>query len=268
MHSETNELPEVASPRTSVPTDQTRTGAAIPLYDQYFAGQHKADWYAVGAVAKAQNVLDLCRGRTFRRIADIGAGNGEVTARLLDGGLGVEVTALEISQSGLEALRARFQGTSVACVAFDGYTIPFEADRFDLAVLSHVVEHVEHPRMLLHEVRRVARMAYIEVPFEHRRFRDTLSTPWVPDSTGHINYFDFGTAKRLLETSGWKVVASAVRNPVKEAFQYASGRRKGWLVWNCRERMLQLAPRIAQGIFCYHGCYLCERAPTVSESLV
>jgi hypothetical protein len=34
---------------------------------------------------------------------------------------------------------------------YDGYRIPYGDKRFDLAVLSHVVEHLEHPRLLLYE---------------------------------------------------------------------------------------------------------------------
>ena len=31
---------------------------------------------------------------------------------------------------------------------FDGYTIPYKNKTFDLVVLGHVIEHVEHPLII------------------------------------------------------------------------------------------------------------------------
>jgi len=242
--------------------------AEIPLYDGYFIGDAKAQWYALGAVAKADNVLRLCKGLRPSRIADIGAGNGEVTARLRDAKLGDRFSAFEISESGLAAIRSRFDDDLVEVMRFDGYHIPADADSFDLAVLSHVIEHVEHPRKLLYETRRVSRYACIEVPLEHRSMRSTPDTAWRPDKTGHINFFDLTTARWLLETSGWKVLQFIVCNPPREVLQFSKGRTRGLLQWSIREACLRLSPRLARHLFCYHACFLCERGPTVADLLV
>jgi SAM-dependent methyltransferase len=246
--------------------DQRVSG--IPLYDHYFVGNAKAHWYALGAVAKAENVLQLCKDLKPSRIADIGAGNGEVTARLRDARLGSTYYAFEISESGLAAIRSRFDDDAVKCMKFDGYHIPADDNAFDLAVLSHVVEHVEHPRKLLYETRRVSRYACVEVPLEHRSLRATLGTAWQPDKTGHINFFDLATARWLLETSGWKVLRFLVCNPPRAVLQFSKGRTKGFFQWAIREALLRLSPRLAQKLFCYHACFLCERGPTVAELLM
>ena len=66
----------------------------------------------------------------------------------------------------MEAIRAKNIPGLFDCKVFDGYTIPYDDNAFDLVVLSHVVEHVEHPRKLLYEAKRVARYVFIEVPLE------------------------------------------------------------------------------------------------------
>ena len=39
---------------------------------------------------------------------------------------------------------------------FDGARVPYPDNSFDLAYMSHVVEHLEHPRQLIYEAARVA----------------------------------------------------------------------------------------------------------------
>lgn len=40
---------------------------------------------------------------------------------------------------------------------------------FDLAIQSHVLEHVEYPRVVSHEAARVADYVFVEVPLELNR---------------------------------------------------------------------------------------------------
>ena len=49
---------------------------------------------------------------------------------------------------------------------FDGSPIPFRDQTFNLAVLNHVVEHLESPRELIREAAQVAEKVFIEVPLE------------------------------------------------------------------------------------------------------
>lgn len=46
----------------------------------------------------------------------------------------------------------------------DGTKLPFKDNAFQFVILSHVLEHVEDPGMLLNEIMRVGRAGYIEVP--------------------------------------------------------------------------------------------------------
>lgn len=51
-------------------------------------------------------------------------------------------------------------------VEADGQYLPFKDKAFDYVICSHVLEHVEDPEKLIHELMRVASRGYIETPSE------------------------------------------------------------------------------------------------------
>jgi SAM-dependent methyltransferase len=236
------------------------------LYLSYYASDREREWYEVCADDKARNILDFCAPLKPRHVLDIGAGNGAVTARVLEAGLAQEIDAAEISDSGLHELQKRLGDRIHDIRKFDGLRLPYDDDRFDLAILSHVVEHVEHPRLLLHEARRVARHLYAEVPLEDVAFKSNLHGDFVMDTTGHINYYNRHTIKRLLQTSGWKVLHQEVRDTSVAPHRFLKGRR-GVLEHAVKRAAFRLFPTLSQHFFVFHACLLCQRADRFSMSL-
>lgn len=235
------------------------------LYQAYYSTDREREWYEVCAVDKAKNILDFCSPLKPHRVLDIGAGNGAVTSRLLDAGLAEEIHAVEISDSGLAELHKRLDG-KCEIHKFDGLHLPHPDDSFDLAILSHVVEHVEHPRLLLYEARRVARHLYVEVPLEDAAFKSNLHGEFVMDTTGHINYYNRHTIKRLMQTSGWRVLRQEVRITSVAPYRFAAGRR-GVLHYAVKLAALKLFPRLCEQFFVFFSCLLCERTERLSTSL-
>ena len=84
---------------------------------------------------------------TGDRILDIGSGSGHIARRLKE--MGYAVTALDIVD------KSMFE--DVRPVRYDGKTIPFADDSFDIAFLVTVLHHVTDPVALLRETKRVAR---------------------------------------------------------------------------------------------------------------
>lgn len=135
-------------------------------YADYYADGELGAWRRLGAIDKAANVIGLCGAVPHDRVADVGAGDGIVLEMLAAGGFGSRYHAFEISPSGVEAIGRRAIPNLAEAAVFDGYSLPADDDAFDLAILSHVVEHVEFPRRLLAEAGRVARHVFVEVPLE------------------------------------------------------------------------------------------------------
>ena len=127
----------------------------------------ESEWCRLGAIDKAGNAVRLCEGIPHASILEVGAGEGAILGQLSEFDFGDHYTAIEVSESGLEAIRGRNLSKLGECQLFDGEHIPYADGQFDLAILSHVVEHVENPRKLLYEAKRVARHVFVEVPLEH-----------------------------------------------------------------------------------------------------
>jgi ubiquinone/menaquinone biosynthesis C-methylase UbiE len=220
-----------------------------------YAGE--SEWCRLGAIDKADNIVRLCRNVPHTSILDVGAGEGSILNRLAELGFGETHTAVEVSESGVEAIRSRSLPTLVECRWFDGERIPFVDGAFDLAVLSHVIEHVENPRKLLYEAKRVARRVFVEVPLEHNLL---LPRDFVADDLGHINAYTSKTVRRLVQSCGFEVLAQIVTNRSRETYEYHGDRLGGLKYW-IKELALRVSPGVATAIWTYHGSLLCGPSP-------
>ena len=101
-----------------------------------------------------------------RTLVEIGCGDGALLAALR--GLAPVFDGFELSAPAAELAR-RALPDARRIEAFDGFEVPAEDDSYDLAILSHVLEHVPVPLPLLAEAARVAHEVLVEVPLEDNR---------------------------------------------------------------------------------------------------
>jgi len=152
----------------------------------------------------------------------------------------------------------------VECRQFDGYAIPYPDTTFDVAILSHVVEHVEHPRLLINEAARVASYIYIEVPLEHNR---RLPHDFVWDSVGHINFYTAQTIRLLVQSCGHEVLEQRQTHPARRQYQYRLGRR-GAAIHLLKDLALRAVPSVAQSLWTYHSSLLVRSHRATDEAQV
>ncbi len=230
--------------------------ALLDNYADYYS-DGASEWRRLGAIGTADNVVALCGHLAPDRVLEIGAGDGSILQRLSEMDFGRQLHAIEISPSGVAAIHKRRIPRLADCQVFDGYTIPYATDHFDVAILSHVLEHAEHPRRLLVESARVARYLVVEVPMEDT-LRLTGDFHW--DAVGHINYYTPTTLRRLAQSCGLRVIRQITTNAPRDTYTFTSGKR-GLLQYYMKEAVLRLSSRVATELFCYHGTILCEKAP-------
>lgn len=231
------------------------------MYEGYYDHDGKvAEKRAIAAEDTYSHLCEVLGSHDFDSVLDVGAGEGSLLASMQAGNFGERLYACEISASGLEAIRSRQLTRLVKAQLFDGYRIPYPDKYFDLATCSHVLEHVEHERLLLAEMKRVAKQIAVEVPLENRFRLERCLEQNIDalDPFGHINFYNRTTFLNLLRTSGlkptrWKVATSSVRYE-----QYLYGKSKGLVKNLVRRTALAAFPRLAQLLFVYVFTVYCD----------
>jgi ubiquinone/menaquinone biosynthesis C-methylase UbiE len=166
---------------------------------------------------------------------------------------GVRLKGLEISQAAVNQCIQRGLDVSL----FNGSRIPFEDRAFDLAILTHVVEHLENPREVLYEAARVAQYVFVEVPLEDNFH---LKMNFVPNDVGHINFYSLKTFRQLLQTCRMQIKGQKLSHSRLKGYQYRLG-TKGYAAWAVKSMVL-LFPRIASALWTYHYSLLATTVPS------
>lgn len=175
------------------------------FYDSQYAQMDERTWKwrELGGSVKAQNIITIVGDLPVKSIVDIGCGTGAILACLAQIGFGEHCYALDIADQAIHIVEHRSDIPGlVEAKVFDGLHIPYEDQRFDLAILSHVVEHLADPIPLLRDAARVARYVAVEVPLEdnlytHLKVR-ILGSRYRED-LGHIQWFNQLSLRALLE---------------------------------------------------------------------
>lgn len=228
----------------------------MTMYEDYYADGEVAEKRAIAARQSVKHIRAIAGDQKFDSVLDIGAGEGAVLSELYGSGFAKSFSAVEISASGVSAIKARGIPTLQSIDQFDGYKVPHHDKSFDLAMAIHVLEHVEHERMFLYEAKRVARKLYIEVPLELTK--DLSKSIRMSGPYGHINFYTPGLFENLLKTSGFTVEKMMIFAHDMEYEQYLSGRAKGWVKYQIRQNLLRYAPSIATRNMVYMAGALCK----------
>jgi ubiquinone/menaquinone biosynthesis C-methylase UbiE len=198
-------------------------------YDSFYEKDDEG-WRLLGAKYKAQHIIDVCKGYSFNSVLEVGAGDGSILKLLANANFAGHYSAVEISESGVERIKAQGIKQLKTIQLFDGYVLPFGDDEFDLVILSHVLEHVEHERILLRELKRVAKMCLIEVPKDYRFGVDDRLDHFL--AYGHINMYTPTSLRYLLLTEGFKVVndlTSMIEPEVTRFYKFTGSQNKSLL---------------------------------------
>lgn len=222
-------------------------------YDDYYQAELK--WPGLGSIDTVNNIVGLCNRYSHKTILDIGSGEGSILKRLSDLQFGDSLYSIEISKSALEAIGQRDIKSLIAYKLFDGYNIPYEDNKFDLAILSHVIEHLEYPRKILYEAARVAKYIFIEVPLADNL---RLRKDFVWDKIGHINFYSPKTITKLVQTCNLEVLSQLITNCSYRVYRCQFG-KKGFIRYFSKELTLRIMPGIATSLWTYHCSLICRK---------
>jgi SAM-dependent methyltransferase len=125
---------------------------------------------------KIADIARECRQQSISqdgsvRVLDFGAGIGNSVPYVRQHFASAQLTCLDLSQRSLEVAEKRFAGQA-EYVRFDGLSIPFADDHFDIAYAMCVFHHIDHAdhMALLQELSRVVKPGGSLFIFEHNPF--------------------------------------------------------------------------------------------------
>jgi methionine biosynthesis protein MetW len=144
------------------------------------------------------------------RVLDVGCGDGELMAALRDG-KGVDARGLEIDAANVAAAVGR--GLSVVQGDADTDLAGYPAASFDYAILSQTLQTARAPDVVLDELLRIGRRAFVSFPnFAHWRVRMSLLwggrmpvTPLLPErwyDTPNIHHLTIDDFRAFLRERG------------------------------------------------------------------
>ncbi|MHB8242196.1 MAG: class I SAM-dependent methyltransferase [Solirubrobacteraceae bacterium] len=218
-------------------------------------------WRALGAVGKAEHVIELCRraGVAPTSTLEVGCGDGALLCELRDRGFGGRLAGVEITEMAVEIARQRAQIDSVEL--YDGTHLEVPDGAYELGVLSHVLEHVQDPSALLAEVSRACGAVVMEVPLEANVSARRQVKREHAAEVGHLQRLDRSAARATVAQAGLRIAAE-LEDPLPLVVHrfFASSPRAAALAhakWATRAAMHRVAPSLARRTFTVHYACLC-----------
>jgi 2-polyprenyl-3-methyl-5-hydroxy-6-metoxy-1,4-benzoquinol methylase len=233
----------------------------------YEAGYTQADperaallgrWRALGAESKASHVVELLRRAEVRpqTLVEIGCGDGALLQAMAAAGVARTYDGFELSGPAAAIAAERAIPGVGRIEAYDGARVPAGDGAYDLAVVSHVLEHVLDPPALLAEAARVGRRVLVEVPLEANRSARRPAKVADARSIGHIQAFSREAIAALGAGAGLEIVAD-LSDPLPRRHHAffapdARAQAKATAKWAVRAAAWRAAPRRAERWFTMH----------------
>lgn len=175
----------------------------------------------------------------YRRVLDVGCGDGANMSLLVRSGRQVIGETLSFSEAA--AVKRRGLGCVVRDICLEG--LPFRPASFDALLFSHVLEHLPFPDRVLRRYVDLVRPGggvYVALPnpmhvvqrWRFLRGHFEYTETGLMDRT-HLRFFDFRTARALVEAAGLDVVAhfgvgQCPMGPLREVAPRLSKRVDAW----------------------------------------
>jgi SAM-dependent methyltransferase len=209
-------------------------------------------------------VIELCARRHLSpaRTLEVGCGDGALLSELHRRGFGGRLFGTEVSAAAVQIASARPEIEEVSL--YDGRHLRAADGEFDLAILSHVLEHVADPLALLAEAARSARAVLLEVPLEANVSARRPRKRALAGEIGHVQRLDRSAVHELVSRAGVAIASeledALPRRQLTFFAESATARAAASAKWTLRATLHRLAPGLARRLFTVHYACLCVRA--------
>jgi SAM-dependent methyltransferase len=183
-----------------------------PEYIAFRNDNKKREEYKIAVDWKVRKLSQLIpEGLKIANILEVGCAFGVLLNDLADRLNIKRRFGVDISSENVKAAQGLYPECNFFCGTIEEFinTVPddIQNHRFDLVVLSDIVEHIPDDLEFLVNVRKMALHVLLNLPLE-RSFKTRNRQYGEQDPSGHLRSYDKNIAVRLVETAGFEVVES------------------------------------------------------------
>ncbi len=224
-------------------------------------------WREAGARQKAINIARVCRRIPVSSVLEIGCGTGSVLRELGSMNFAQRYAATDISAAAIEFAQQSCGPLLSTAIVGPADSLPFSEKSFSVAILSHVIEHLENPICAVRAAARLADYVVIEVPTEKVlsniiRTR-ILGKPYSSAAgAGHAQFWNAGSITDFLAQDCGLEILSRHRDLLSREIEFHGKNGLGFAKPLFKEALKNLIPEWAYSrLLTTHVTFLCrERA--------
>lgn len=169
--------------------------------ESVYDGRHPKHW-----VWRSHKQWILDRVRPGERVLDVGCGASAYLLWMAE--KGCRVTACDINPKRIEQARGLMSHTNLRFEVRD-VTRGAPTEPYDVAICSHVIEHLDDPVSMLAALRTNAPRLLVAVPPNDNRWQKVmfreLGLPW-KDDEDHRREYTPALLREQVEAAGWRIV--------------------------------------------------------------
>ena len=170
--------------------------------------QHHAEWLRRGAMHKADSIEMLLKRNKIRpaSILELGCGTGAVLGELQQRGVADAYYGVDFSAEAIQYMTDLYPEVHGAAADIVENPNPFGDMEFDVVIVCHTIEHLEHPIEFLKATEHMKFKHLIaEVPLEDLFFGrvKSLIKDRGTNAAGHVQFFTRKSFRKLLSKSGF-----------------------------------------------------------------
>lgn len=202
-------------------------------WTNYYGGLTKIDSFLR---ARYQIVIQLLQQNGMNksaRILEIGCGDGALSG-LICGKFNCRITGVDPSEKGVNYAQEIFDkyGFEGEFKVASGYSFEFEDDSFEFIVLADVLEHLQHPDLMLKEIKRLLKpggKAIVTTP---------IRTSEHPEDSMHVQEFFPEQLEALCHLFFSQPIQKIYSHPVVWYELYTFGKKRNRSFWRLYCRIL------------------------------